>query len=644
MRAQSDAESDATAGPYPPVLPTARPRIPWFFIFLALLWLGATFVYFGDTGKHSDDYWAASRFIDREGIDWSVHPWQSWPYFWRPLHLAHAWIMNTIFWRHDWVPHLELALAHAAVCVMLYRLLIGLGSARGPAIAAVLLYGTCPLLGEAIGWSSASCNAISSLLMLITLDLGRRFGSALPIQRADGTSPPAPPTNTLRSLVAIALLSFATACFYEPAAAGLAAIPIIVWAACPRASRTSVRLRRTFLATLAAGLPCVLYLALLLGTAPPGQRGSAETVGSAQSLPDNAGKLVQAMRHMILGRGGRDIVLGSIEQGLTATREHPIVLAIIIATILAGLLALLNDNRRWFPAVSDPQADAPKTRGQLLLLGIVLLVVPWLPFFAQHEQGLALRSFYVPLIGFAFLIAALGNGLHRWMSRLPGRVRSGTRVIATIAVGVLTIAGQVGLVGMQTQFRTNARQDALVTAQLAAMSSHVEPKTVFMILAADHRGADTSRPTYNAVLHSALEARWSATTFLWRAMRRHDITVISAVFWSRGTLLIDHLTPEHLQRTDRGERDRPTPWSKIVPLWIDSHATVHVVESLTIEPLGGAPVEVHPPRAQRLAQAQAESAPNPTPGPRERVRLIETKHFRTRVLLTPAQAEPDTTP
>ncbi len=612
-------------------MPPARPRISWFLLlFLALLWLGATFVYFGETGKHSDDYWAASRLIEREGIDWSSHPWQSWPYFWRPLHLAHAWMMNTIFWHHDWVPHLELALVHAAFCVMLFRLLVRLGSALAPAIAAALLYGTCPLLGEAIGWSSASCNAIGSLLMLITLDLGCRFGSALSTPQAGDVSALVHPAHTTRGLIAIALMSFATACFYEPAAAGLAAIPIVVWAACPRELRRGVRLHRTILATLASGLPCVLYVAILLGTAPPGQRGSAKTVGNVQSFPDNVKDLSRALRHMLAGSKGRDILLGSIEQGLSAAREHPIVLAIIIATALVGVVVACNGLRAKPATVCDPKEPATMPRGQLLLLGMLLFTAPWLPFIAQHAHDFELRSLYVPLIGVAFLIAALGNWLSRRMATLTGCRRTLARVIAMLLVGVLVIAGQVGLVGMQTQFRTNFCQDARVAAQLAAMSPHVEPDTVFMILAADHRGAATSRPVYNAALHTALEARWCAETFARRSMHRTDIQLIPAVFWSRGTLLIDQLKPLSIQRTERGERERRTPWAKIVPLWIDAHATVHIVESLTIEPLNGGPLEIHPPRAQRLAQAIFASPDQPN-APKKHFRVIETPLHKSRI-------------
>ena len=620
-------------------MPTARPTLSWFFVFLALLWLGATFVYFGDTGKYSDDYWITGRFVERDGIDWSSHPWQSWPYFWRPLHLAHIWIMNTIFWCHDWVPHLELALVHAAVCVLLYRLLVRLGSARGPAMAAAMLYGTCPLLGEAIGWSTASCNAIGALLMLVTLHLGFRFGSALRVQQDGGT---ATATQTFRGLLAIAIMSFATACFYEPAAAALAAIPIVVWTACShlRAARPpslGIRLRRTALATIAAGLPCVLYVTLLVSTAPPGQRGAAETVGSMQSLPNNLNKLARAVRHTLAGANGRDVVLGSIEQGLAAAREHPIVLGVIIATALAGLLALIKGRRTQRPSMSEPEANAQwgvRARGQLLLLGIVLLVVPWAPFIAQHAQGFELRSLYVPLLGVAFLIAAAGNGLCRCMAMLTNRGRARSRVIAAIAVGLLAIVGQVGLVGMQTQFRTNARQDALVAAQFAAMSSHVEPDTVFMILAAEHRGAATSHPHYNAALHTALEAGWCAAKFVRRSMRRQDIQVISSAYWARRFLPIGYLMPKSVRETGQSTEDRSQPWAKIVPLWIDSRAKIHIVEHLSLRPLDGEPLEVHPPRAHRLAQAMSESPPVATTSIRpfpNRVWLIEKPDRRTRV-------------
>ncbi len=347
-------------------------------------------------------------------------------------------------------------------------------------------------------------------------------------------------------------------------------------------------------------------------------------------------KLAQSLRHVLAGAKGRDIVQGSIEQGLGAVRSHHLVLCIVVATAVVGAVALVAGIRARVPGGLtgvEPDGNAPRARGQLLLLGVALLIVPWAPFVAQNARDFELRSLYVPLIGVAILVAAVGNGVCRWVAMLGDRGGVASRVSVAVAVGLAAIAGQIGLVGVQTQFRTASRQDAVVAAQLAAMSAHVEPNTTFMILAAEHRGAATSREVYNKVLHTALRDPWCAMAFLRRSMRRSDVRLVSGSYGLRAPLPIDHLSSESVRYTGAGGKRRSISWESVVPLWIDSNAGVHIVEALSLQPPGRASLEVRPPRAERLAHAvSGAAAASTTVGPMHVV-LIETPGGRSRVVV-----------
>jgi hypothetical protein len=568
-------------------VPEKRRISTFLLLFLALLWLGATFAYFGHTGKHSDDYWTTLWSIDGQRLNWKhQNPWRSWPYFWRPLHLIHIWFNNTVFWKMDWVPHLELALVHGLVCVLLYRLLLRLGSARGPALCGAILFGTFPLLAEAVLWSSASCNAIGAALMLWALLLVFRMASR--------------ERPTAGMFAGIMALSFAAACFYEPAGAGLAIAPIVAWAAA-RGAPARAKFVRASWATLAAGLPCMLYAVLLAVTAPKGNRGASSNMVHPAELPEVAAKFLHEVRYLLWGIRGKELLFGCLEQGWMVVRHRIVIGAMVAGTTIAGLLALA----RWARGAwrREPSAeDRALGSGSLLpLLGLALFYVAFLPFIASGQKGVELRSIYIPMLGIAFIVAGVGNALRRATLRLEPPVRTGLGALGLGIVGALAIFGQVGLIGFQSQFRNNARMDVRVSQQFTELGPRVESQTVFMIILAEHHGAATSHRLYNDSIHTALAAPWSATTFVRRAMKRNDVHLISSMFWDPWELPIEKLTPESLYRHPRGLIDPELiGWDRIVPIWVDGAANVHIVTSLTVKPLGQEMFTVNPPRAARL--------------------------------------------
>jgi hypothetical protein len=242
-------------------------------------------------------------------------------------------------------------------------------------------------------------------------------------------------------------------------------------------------------------------------------------------------------------------------------------------------------------------------RGALPLIGLTMFVFSLVPFIASGAKGVELRSVYVPLIGVGFVIAGAANALRRASGALEPANRRTLAAVGVGLVGATAIAGQLGLIGFQTQFRNNFRLDKRVTAQLATFAPAVQKQTVFMILATDHRGAKTSRDLYNAAIHTALEAPWSANVFLRRAMKRRDVHVIAAPYWSPEDLPITISPSEALRNT--GEH---IGWERVVPLWIDGSAAVHIVDTLRVRPPEGKPYTIAFPRADSLDQNAGHAA------------------------------------
>ena len=203
-------------------------------------------------------------------------------------------------------------------------------------------------------------------------------------------------------------------------------------------------------------------------------------------------------------------------------------------------------------------------------------------------------------------------------------------------VGVLALVGQIGLVGMQTQFRENARQDALVAKRLETISPNVGAGTSFLILGVEHPPARASHPAYNAILHSPLREDTAATPFLRQAMRRDDVLALTGIHGGRSLVLVDHLSLQGVHNTGFVSCDLSVPWTNIVPLWIDEQARVHVIEMLTVVPLNRSPLLVRPARAEELVRVMAATGISSADGIdlwQKHVRLVETSRGNSRVVL-----------
>jgi hypothetical protein len=566
-----------------------RPVLSRFPAALALLlWFGATFYLHGDTGKHSDDYHAHLVNAATGAVDLSLQPWNRWKYFWRPVHLAHVTGINTISYDHPWIGHLELALAHGAVGWMLAGLLTRLGIRRSVAGMTALLFVTLPLVGEASLWTSASCNVISCLFLLRGLELARRQ-TAGPASRA--------------RILWIALLTFVAACWYEPAAAAMAAAPFVYLAACPSGVPLRNRLRGAVALLLAAGLACLLYTTLLLLTAPPQSRGGSESLTTPATALTRIAQVLRLALNGTFGLRGQADIQGSIEQGWGVLRHvpGPAFLAAAIALAVGTVLVLASRAHRIPPAAGITLSA--RGLGLLMVAGGAMIVGGLVPLIAINRNGVELRTLYVPLLGITLIFATFAGATADRIAQASAPVRTIFAALASSAGVTAAIMGMIGMIGFQAQFRLNAANDRLICENLRALAPNPAPGTMFVPLRIKMRGASTSQLIYNRALHGALEAPWCSSAIVRSAFKRRDIACTCVPYWANGRLPIMELDADGLVGNgltigaDIGNDGRAhVPWKRCIPFVVEPGGNVRLVQQATIQDRSGEKINILFPR------------------------------------------------
>ncbi|MFG0286317.1 MAG: hypothetical protein ACF8R7_18035, partial [Phycisphaerales bacterium JB039] len=146
----------------------------------AALWALSCFYLFGALGLWIDDWY----YIQRAPESLAVEAWylERPIHFWRPLYKSIVPPLLTLFWESDAIAHALLAIAHAGVAALLWRLLWTLGVSRLAASGAALLFLTTPVHYECVFWISALPTTLATALGVGTL--------LLTVQWARGRTPP----------------------------------------------------------------------------------------------------------------------------------------------------------------------------------------------------------------------------------------------------------------------------------------------------------------------------------------------------------------------------------------------------------------------------------------------------------------------
>lgn len=534
-------------------------------------------LHIGLSGKYSDDYAITMRDLATGEIDWSLHPWATrYPYFWRPLHLALLWGVGTVFWNHDWVAHTLSALAHCGCALVLAIWLRRLGLSVRVSVMGGLVFMTNTLHAEAINWFSTICVSLGALTMLWVLEMGRGVA-------ASGAK------ASWGRVGAMAGVSFAAACWYESSAAGLLALPLVMVAARPGGERPAAGVRRAAVPTAACGLACVLYAALLVGTAPAWQRGSSARMAGAAEFMGRSRWIVEQWGEWLAGKRGRDLWVGAWIEGAgwLASPAGVVVGAVLVAAGVGAMWAWAREGR---PDEAGGAHARPKVRlGWLALAGASIFVGAWVPIVAVRDNSVELRTWYAPLVGLVVIAACGLEGVMRVLERRPRGAWRGAEGAVGLGVICVVLAGALAHMGWQHVFVRVWQRDELRAAAIVAAAPNPAKDTVIMPLATRGREASTGRRYFDLAVEGGLAQSWSSWAMMQRAYKRRDITAthLSARtpedrplsgFSERGVWSKVNLAGDF----ERSERGCFVAWERAVPVELGTEGHVEFVSSLRV--------------------------------------------------------------
>lgn len=534
-------------------------------LFPLALWWVATLFFGGDVGRLSDDYEMLRRDPVTGVLDLPAVQTPDRPYFIRPVFLFVAHNLITIFHGHEWVVHAFMAGVHGLVALLLYSVLRRARVGTLAATSAALLFLVLPQNHEAVFWMSAmgSEAALATFLIL-----------ALVVVRQE--------SRGLASLGLPFVLAFSVPCWNEQAAAAVPALPLLFLAVRRADQPFRPLLRHALVITGVCMAGVGLYLALLIGTTPAGQRGSASSLISAAELLPRWGESISSSWNWTAGQLGRDVVIGGL---IRASRELDSVRAAVALALLVvgGVLFAL----RWArprDAEGPPAASAPRLVW-LALFGLFAALLTLLPAAVIREQPLFSRLYAVHVAGLALVAGSAFACLERARGSRSGRWVAGTAG-AAVAVGTSVLA--FSMIGLQGLFRDTARFDRSIPEQLAALMPGPERGTVFVPLDARAWAGDTGRKLFDGAIPLALFHEYAIGPLTREVFRRPDLDVVPFNTWrglrlsgfTADTLVVPCPVSDGVAGKFRRTR---IPWSRTVPFVIDEDGDVELVRRVWIE-------------------------------------------------------------
>lgn len=295
--------------------------------------------------------------------------------YYRPLFTIYLTFGYKVFglWAPGW--HLLNVIAHAAVTVMVYRLLRQLTGTRDIAFIAGLIFGIHTAHTESVAWISAIPDPMMALFYIPSLMWYHRF------RTGGGTKH-----------LLLATFAFALAVFCKETAMSLPAL-LVCWEMIHSAWRTRTAAWRAAVALAPFGIVAVVYMAArvaVLGSVTWKHPGML-------SIPDHLIYMtipfafVSYLYHLVAPFDLSIIYGTSFVKGVGDPRFY------VPVSILAALGLLICTQRRQL------------ARGTWTAL--VFVIVPLLPVLnlkALHEEYIVQdRYLYLPLIGFGWIVALL---------------------------------------------------------------------------------------------------------------------------------------------------------------------------------------------------------------------------------------------
>jgi len=609
------------------------------FIFPAVVFALAMLFHGADLGKYLDDWMLCRR--DFQTLEVQRLTDLNHPGFYRPLSRIVSPIVQTVLWEYDRLIHLLLIAAHAANALLVWRLLVAVGCERRTAIAGAMFFALYPVPHEAMFWSSIIATNLATagftLMALVQVWIARRASKpwdwwAVPLMAA---------------------LAFATCCLNEQPAMGILALPALSLAVSSQ-TRGASRVRRWTTAIVpgfVSGLAVLLYLWLLVSTAPAGERASA---GQWTPREELAGKALRLVHRVVDQAIMSDFVPAALSMGWRSLRESPwLSIAFAVALIFAAVLFV-----RWWmrdqPTQRD-QAPFPNDRPAftavyphptwawqlwLAMFGLGVFFLAFVPALVVSVYTADSRMFYSASLGLVAIGTACAD--RAGASSRPRLRAAGAGVVVTISIVFALM-----LVGLQRSYRERAAWESRQAAALLAMIPDPPERAVFVVMSAP-LATRTLPPTHSREFDTAViaiwENPWCLNWFVRWHYRRPDLRALPSLGWP-GPAVVD-ITPGGLRTTRNpwnpgawradavAEGGHRVAWRLLIPILIEDDGRLSIVTRIIVRDgrSGDELFRIEPPlvKAMRDASEQAaqrigerefvferptSSSPAPTPAP-----------------------------
>ncbi len=487
---------------------------------LVLWWIGSFFLR-GDLGLWMDDYGFHLRDPATDTFDRAMLfvPPQG---FWRPLHMVVTQDLITLTWHKQWLMHGLCAAAHALNVVLLYLVLRRLGIRRTVAGVCGLLFLTLPMAYEVIFWPSTISTAIGlaifqgALLMFIGTASRAEWGS-----------------RHWARMALLAPIMFAIGCWYEQVLTMISCLPFIYVAAAPRLARLREHVVRLLGSVGLAMTGGMVYGVLLATTAGPGVRGGKASYTSIDGMGDKAVLIAR----QAWGRLALDgFMPGAVRTGWeTLGRDWKVGVGAVILLMLSAAAWLAW---RW-RLISEEQSgvgigvrNGPGNwwRPVLIMLGgLVVFVLAWLPGVVIQTQWASPRMCYVPVYGAMLVVGALlelAAGCVRWP-----RAQRAVLMFAGVLSLQVSVTGAIALVGVQKAHQKRYQMDQEQLGVLKRLVPDPPPDTVFMPVKLEDWPTSTGSWRFDTLGRGFWENPWSATYGVRQAYRNKGLHAFAINRW-----------------------------------------------------------------------------------------------------------------
>ncbi len=562
------------------------------WMFPVLCWFAATLFLGGNLGKNTDDYSINLRDPVTNTVPSPFNPLVRYPYFWRPLHNIMCFGVGTLWPEANRTVHVAVAAFHGLACLGLYFAMRRLTRTRVAPLAATVVFMVLPLHGEVAFWFCTTSTAIGSSLFFAAAIAAMAFARAERVR--------------IGLLLGIFGIVFLVTCFYEQSAALCAGMPFLCMAVAPPSRAWAARASRAIAATLCAGAACLLYVKLLVATAPAAVRGGGQSFVSGNRAGERLTETLSGVHNVLYGERAQQIVRGSLQLGWeTAASPKGLVLGSVL--LASAALWLVWAVRRGGPCEQEQAGEiaAKGHGGWLFLAGAATFVAGWLPVYVIDHQIVEMRNAYVPLLGVAMMLAALLDGI---AGALHGRAGVAARLVISLAAFVVIVPSTLALIGYQTCFQLRWLEDQREIAALHQMVPAPPPNTVFMPLRLGALATHTGHVLFDRSRYGVFETPWSAHAAVQHEYRRDDIGATSynpwvatprtpvdkpgedGVRWTKG--LSKDMTALFPKDPDGGLR---IPWINAVPFVTDPDGQLRLIRRIDVERADHRDLEVRPP-------------------------------------------------